>query len=540
MEARLFGSSTRRLAVLPLAALAFLATAGTGAAVAAPRADSLAGPLTEPSTTTNGNTTWLTADVGGAPLPTEVDEGSLAWIEQMLHVPQVWSAGYTGAGIDVALIDSGVAPVAGLDGANIVNGPDLSFESGYVDVRDRDTFGHGTHMASIIAGKDSDLTGIAPGARVISLKVATATGATDVTQVIAAIDWVARHAHDGGRNIRVLNLSYGTDSVQAADVDPLSYAVERAWKAGIVVVAAAGNDGTTRQQLADPATNPYVLAVGADDTKGTLSPADDTVADFAQRGTTARHVDIIAPGLHVLGLTVPNGFIDQTHPAGKVGERFIRGSGTSQATAIVSGVAALVAQRYPDATPDQLKYLITRSGFDLTEGTTGTAAQRLEDLWQGYGVVDAARALAGNPALAPVQNWPAATGTGSLDAARGSSHVAIGEDVLTGEQDIFGTPWAGPETAASPLWLAAADGTTGLGGTVTDWTGTPWVSRTWVSRTWVASGWDSRTWVSDEWLSRTWVSRTWVSRTWVAGDWVGGYWDSRTWVSRTWAGDDWS
>ena len=519
MEARLtasYGSSLRRLAVLPLAALAALSAAATA------NAGTPAAPVPSPTTVaTTTMSNWLTDNTD----PTSTDEGSLAWIEQMLHVPQAWSAGYTGTGVDVALVDSGVAPVDGLDGDNVVNGPDLSFEAGYADVAHRDTFGHGTHLASIIAGKSADLTGIAPGARIVSLKVATATGATDVTQIIAAIDWVVRHAHDGGRNIRVLNLSYGTDSIQPYDVDPLSHAVERAWQAGIVVVAAAGNEGATRQQLADPASDPYVLAVGADDTHGTLSPADDTVADFTQRGSTARQIDIVAPGLHVLGLTVPNGYVDQTHPEGKVGDRFIRGSGTSQATAVVSGVLALLAQRYPDATPDQLKYLVT------------STAQQGE-----AGVLDAGGALAGDPDLAPAQTWPASTGTGSLEAARGSAHVAIGDAVLSGEQDIFGTPWTGPGSAANPAWLTLGD--TGWTAS-TDWTGTTWDSRTWVSRTWVAGEWDSRTWVSEDWLSRTWVSRTWVSRTWVVGDWITSNWASADPASsdpdsRTWAGGDWS
>jgi serine protease AprX len=521
MEAglRVLTDLSRRLGVLSLSGLAILGTTGVGSALA----DDSPSPSTASTSRSTAYDPWLSNGY--------VPDGanSLDWIRQMLHVP----AAYTGSGVDVALIDSGVAQVNGLDGGNVVDGPDFSFEGGYADVAHRDTFGHGTHMASIIGGQDADNTGIAPGARIVSLKVATAAGATDVSQVIAAIDWVVKHAHDGGRNIRVLNLSYGTDSVQAADVDPLSYAVERAWKAGIVVVAAAGNDGTTRQQLADPANNPYVLAVGADDTHDTLSPADDTVADFAQRGTSARHVDIIAPGVHVLGSTVPNGYVDQTNPDGKVGTRYILGSGTSQATAVVSGVAALVAQKYPNATPDQVKYLIQRSGFDITEGSSTTTSQRQEDLWQGYGVVDAGRALAGDPSPAPVQNFAAATGTGTLEATRGSSHVGYGEDTLSGEQDVYGRAFTGPDSIDSDTWLAGA-------APVVDWTGTPWQSRTWVSRTWVDNGWDSRTWVDDEWASRTWVSRTWVSRTWVDDTWDSRTWVSRTWVSRTWAAGLWA
>src|SRR5262249_12642264 len=127
-----------------------------------------------------------------------------------------WQAGYTGRGVDVALIDSGTVPVDGLAG-RVVPGPDLSFESTVPALRDLDTFGHGTHMASLIGGRDAamaapyaadtaDYAGMAPDARILSLKVADTHGISDVSQVLAAIDWVVQHAHDGGRNVRVMNL----------------------------------------------------------------------------------------------------------------------------------------------------------------------------------------------------------------------------------------------------------------------------------------------------------------------------------------------
>jgi len=138
-----------------------------------------------------------------------------------------WDAGYTGAGVDIALIDTGVSPVEGLASAGkIIYGPDLSLESQNPSFRNLDTNGHGTFMAGIIAGKDSSLSapyasapasafrGVAPDARIVSLKVGVADGGADVSQVIAAIDWVVQHKNDNGLNIRVLNLSYGTDSVQ--------------------------------------------------------------------------------------------------------------------------------------------------------------------------------------------------------------------------------------------------------------------------------------------------------------------------------------
>ena len=153
-----------------------------------------------------------------------------------------------------------------------------------------DGFGHGTHLASIIAGRDAAGTpssyldpAASPGSRPTppwsTSRSAPSNGAVDVTQVIAGIDWVVEHAKDDGLNIRVINLSYGTDSVQASTVDPLAYAVENAWKHGIVVVAAGGNDGETGKTLADPAYDPHVLAVGAMDDAGTVSAADDTVPD---------------------------------------------------------------------------------------------------------------------------------------------------------------------------------------------------------------------------------------------------------------------
>src|SRR5207248_10323584 len=127
-----------------------------------------------------------------------------------------------------------------------------------------DNYGHGTHIAGIIAGnggaKGSDYNGVAPDARLLNVKVADAGGAVDVSQVIAALDWVVQHRTDNGLNVRVLNLSFGTDSSQVYVLDPLAYAAEVAWRRGIVVVAAGGNDGKNNNSLADPAYDPYLLA----------------------------------------------------------------------------------------------------------------------------------------------------------------------------------------------------------------------------------------------------------------------------------------
>ena len=223
------------------------------------------------------------------------DVNSMYNIEQMDGAHAYWNAGYTGQGVGVALIDSGVTPVDGLTTpGKVVNGPDLSFESQNSSLEYLDTFGHGTHMAGIIAGRDTEATsvsssdtthflGMAPDAQIVSLKVADAQGRTDVSQVLAAIDWVVQHQNDNGMNIRVLNLSYGTDSSQSYVLDPLAYAAEQAWDHGIVVVVAAGNDGNNSDGLEDPAIDPYVIAVGASNTNNTHVRALPHARELHQR-----------------------------------------------------------------------------------------------------------------------------------------------------------------------------------------------------------------------------------------------------------------
>ena len=225
-----------------------------------------------------------------------------------------WKAGYTGDGVDVAVIDTGVTPVDGLaDPGKIVYGPDLSLDAPADNLHNLDANGHGTFMAGIIAGRGSgadpgsyagdqtNFLGVAPDARIVSVKVGASDGSVDVSQVIAAIDWVVQHRNDNGLNIRVLNLSYGTDSAQPYQVDPLAYAVEQAWKAGIFVVAATGNAGYQFKTgtLADPAYDPKIFAVGATDAQGTMSTVGRhrrvLLIDGEQRALRRRRQPRVAP-----------------------------------------------------------------------------------------------------------------------------------------------------------------------------------------------------------------------------------------------------
>ena len=361
-------SGRRRLtgpaaAVLAVGAMVAGLASGLPAAVAAP---------------TGGYVEALGYDPG-------VDKGSLWHIAETVGAHDSYRAGYTGKGVGVALIDTGVSEVPGLDTGNVFHGPDLSFDSQDPELAHRDGYGHGTHLASIIAGRDAvgspasyteptAFNGIAPDANLLSVKVGASDGAVDVTQVIAAIDWVVEHRNDNGMNIRVLNLSYGTDSLQDTEVDPLTYAVEQAWKAGIVVVVAGGNDGSDRRTLAQPARDPYVIAVGADDTMGTFGESDDTVPSWGTRGTNQRHVDVVAPAVSVLGLRVPNGYADERNEQARVGARFARASGTSQATAVVSGEVALLLQARPNLTPDRVKAQLRQPPIHSAQPPSSTAA----------------------------------------------------------------------------------------------------------------------------------------------------------------------
>ncbi len=437
----------------------------------------------------------------------------------------------TGSGVTVALIDSGVVPVEGLDDpGQVVNGPDLSFESQVEPVRHLDTFGHGTHMAGVIAGRDRDFRGVAPDARLLSLKVATADGATDVSQVIAALDWVVQHRHDEGMNVRVVNLSFGTDSTQSYLLDPLAHAAEVAWRKGIVVVVSAGNNGNATERLTNPALDPYVLAVGSSDDLGTDGPDDDVVTDFSNRGSVERTPDVVAPGRSIASLRAPGSFVDEHYPSGRVvaegGEsRFFRGSGTSQSAAFVSGVAALLLQQRPELTPDQVKALLTG---------TATPLRSTDRRLQGAGAVDPRDAVRAPTPLLARQTFPVSTGLGSLEAARGGSHVADPETgtELVGETDIFGRPWDGRSWS-----LAAWEGRSWSGGT---WNGAEWTGSDWSGSSWSGRSWSGRSWSGQSWAGRSWSGRSWSGRSWSGRSWSGRSWSEAVWAGRSWSGRSWS
>ena len=483
---------------------------------------------------------------------------SLAEVLETIGADELHDLGWTGAGIDIAVIDTGVNAVAGLDGFNkVIHGPDLSFESG-TQFYAQDTYGHGTAMASIIAGDDGDgYQGVAPGSRILSLKVADNTGAVDVSQVIAALDWVTQYGQGEGLNVRVINLAYVTPSMQPYEIDPLADAVERAWEAGYVVVVSAGNEGVSTGGLSSPATDPFVIAVAAAEGEG--------VADFSAAGTQ-RLPDVMAPGNRILALAALDSRLAQEHPDAIIDGRLLRGSGTSQAAAVVSGSAALLLQQRPDLTPDQVKaLLITGAVHKRGNGNNGNSndngngngngrgpfggiydffeaapadrdldptimADLLDDVdtlfasWDGSGrggikfdkqggsgMVDLARSAA-LPRLEVTQQFARSDGSGTLEASRGGNHIVLPDGtILEGEVTFTGSSWTG-----------------------SSWTGSSWTGSSWTGSSWTGSSWTGSSWTGSSWTGSSWTGSSWTGSSWTGSSWTGSSWTGSSWTGSSW------
>ncbi|HWL91260.1 MAG TPA: S8 family serine peptidase, partial [Actinomycetota bacterium] len=253
---------------------------------------------------------------------------NLAW-RKAIRLGQV-PDGIDGRGVTVALIDTGVARVADLGDRVLAR---VDFTPGG---NGEDAYGHGTHLAGIIAGNGAaslgKWRGVAPGANLVSLKVAGPDGSTDVSVVIAALQWVVVHRAEHG--IKVLNLAFGTDSVQPYALDPLNAAVERAWAAGITVVVSAGNRGPGT--VNKPGDDPYVITVGAVDVNRTADRKDDEVAPFSSSARTVdgfAKPDLVAPGTTIVATRDAGSTIDSLHPDAVLDGSYFKGTGTSQAGA---------------------------------------------------------------------------------------------------------------------------------------------------------------------------------------------------------------
>jgi serine protease AprX len=291
---------------------------------------------------------------------------------------QVWAGSHglpplSGAGIGVAVVDSGVDAGHPALRGRVVASVDFTGGDG------RDGFGHGTHVAALIAGgggrsaTTAVYRGIASGAHIVSLRVLDDRGAGMASNVIEAIDWAI--AHRQAHNIRVINLSLGAPVVQPYRDDPLCEAVERAVAAGLVVVVAAGNYGRTADGrplhggVMSPGNAPHAITVGALDGRGTAERSDDVVAGYSSKGPTLFDLvlkpDLTAPGTRVVSAAADGSYLARTYPervvAGESEDRYLALSGTSMSAGVVSGAVALLLVRRPALTADEARLVLQAS-----------------------------------------------------------------------------------------------------------------------------------------------------------------------------------
>ena len=342
--------------------------------------------------------------------------GSMARVSQTVGADAVESRyGYDGAGVGVAVIDSGIAnwhddlTYRGSSTAVLVK--DGQRVAAFVDFvngesHPYDDNGHGTHVAGIIAGNGYDSygqrEGIAPAAHLVSLKVLDREGRGVISDVIAALGFAVQNR--AAFNIRVINLSVGSRVTSSYNEDPLTLAAKAAVDAGIVVVTAAGNVGQQNGQsvyggILSPANAPWVLTVGASDHQGTATRRDDTVAPYSSKGPTpidyAAKPDLVAPGTGIVSLSAPGSLLYSVKSASLVRGVFsfftrpyMSLSGTSMAAPVVTGSVALMIQANPNLTPNLVKAILQY---------TAQRQQNIDALSQGagflntYGAVELAR-----------------------------------------------------------------------------------------------------------------------------------------------------
>ena len=426
----------------------------------------------------------------------DVFEPNLVW-RKAIRLSQLPSR-IDGGGVTVAMIDTGVARHEDF-GDRVVARVDFT-PGGAGD----DQYGHGTHLAGVIAGdggaSGGKWRGVAPGAELVSVKVAGADGSTDVSVVIAAIQWVVMHR--GAYGIRVLNLAFGTDSIQPYAIDPLDAAVERAWAAGITVVVSAGNRGPGVGTIAKPADDPYVITVGAADLNQTPDRGDDEVAPFSSRGPTRdgfEKPDVVAPGTTIVATRDAGSAVDRLHPDAVVDRDYFKGTGTSQSGAVVSGIAALMYEANPNLTPRRVKGILMGTAFKASAYRAGGG----DGLVDATGAVLAATSAAANPNVGLVRS----TGLGTLEGSRGRFHVKTDldgdgmADLVEGEIDVLGDPWD------STSWSS------------TSWSSTSWGSTSWSSLISENAGWSSTSWSSTSWSGTSWSSTSWSSNSWSSVAW---------------------
>ncbi len=417
---------------------------------------------------------------------------------------QLAANGVTGAGQTVAVLDTGISNLPDFAG-RLIDGVDLSGEGNPF----HDSYGHGTFVAGLIAGNGASsggqYLGEAPGANLVSVKVAGSSGQTDLASVILGVGWVVDHRVSD--HIGVLNMSLGAMPFTSTVLNPLDIAVEAAWHSGVAVVTSAGNAGPFNGTILTPGDDPLVITVGALDDNGTVAATDDVVGDFSSVGPTNPDgwfkPDLVASGRSVVSLRAPGSTVDRNFPSARIGTGNFVGSGTSFSAAITSGAAALVLQGATVTSPDAVKARLL--------GTT-------------------------NPG--PLGN-PFVDGHGSLNAYGAATAPAM---TLNQSTPILPT-LPGVTVSLANTWSVSTwngGGWNGGGWNGGGWNGGGWNGGGWNGGGWNGGGWNGATWNGMVWAGAAWTGGGWNGATWNGGGWNGSAWNGGGWNGGGWNGAAWS
>jgi serine protease AprX len=437
-----------------------------------------------------------------------------------VNAPVAWAAGLDGTGVGIAIIDSGIYSHPDLIGKN----PGQSrvvYRQSFIGGNQFDDFGHGTHVAGIVAGNGGlssgtgayhTYRGIAPNASILDLRVLDVNGSSSDSVVIAAIQKAVQLKSK--YNVRVINLSLGRPIYEGCAHDPLCQAVEAAWNNGIVVVTAAGNLGRNGYAtVLSPGNSPHAITVGAMKTEMTVTRTDDLIASYSSKGPTyidlTAKPDLVAPGNLVVSLLAPGSTLEAAYPGNVIpasqyttsnvagASAYFRLSGTSMATPVVSATAALMLQQNPSLTPDTIKARLMKTAsknfpavstaYDPTTGQSYTDTYDMFTVGAGY--LDIAAALGNHDsvflsAVSPQMNYNQAQQTAYLIPNLLSTWWLIS---TWNPSVVWGSTVLKPgSTGTSAVWdSAVAWGTSGQWGTAVAW-GTSGTSGTAVA--WGTSG----------------------------------------------------
>jgi serine protease AprX len=343
--------------------------------------------------------------------------------------------------------------------------------------------GHGTFVAGIAAGSAPKYTGTLPNAPLVSLDVMDDKGMARTSDVIAAAEWI--HENKARFNIRVANFSLHSGAQNSFMYDPLNKAVEKLWFGGVVVVAAAGNYGSSGEPSGvpfAPGNDPFVITVGASDIDGSVGVNDDAAAPWSAYGYTLdgfAKPDLGAPGRYMIGPVPPNSTLAQERPDQVRAPGYIELSGTSFAAPLVAGIAAYVLAEHPTWTPDQVKGALMLTAKALRSAEPGSL---------GVGEVDGPRAA-----------------------------------------DVVDPP--NPNLALNRFLVADPAGRGGVVFDAESWASTAKADASWASASWASASWASASWASASWASASWASASWASASWASTAEAQASWASASWAS---------